>query len=467
MYVDLNRGRRAIPIGMIFLIAVMVAAPGPGRARRVDPGHVAAGYKAGFMCSGVFVAGRDPADVKDEELRGGDPTVHLAPAPEVHYDTKSVTVSYNPFKPPRLAVYRNGFGCVLMPPGATLEDVDMLPEVDMPRAPGDPDQIPWPDGDLLLEAGPPPEVDEHKLNRAVELAFIGDKYKPHNTLGVVVVYKGQIIAERYAPGWGMHTQYRTWSTAKSITNALVGIMTGQGKLSVDQPAPIPEWQTEGDPRGEITVENLLHMSSGLKSKGALTRRAYWGGINVAGEIAGSRIEAEPGTRWKYSNFDTLLLVLSIRNTLDDDQAYWTMPRKALLNIIGMRHTIPEIDPYGNFILSSQVYTTPRDLARFGLLYMNDGVWKGERILPEGWVEYTTTPAPAKDDKGYGAQFWLIGIDPRLPDDAFTTSGARGQHSTVVPSRHLVVARTGLDPLIGSNWSQAEFVSGILGAIAGD
>jgi CubicO group peptidase (beta-lactamase class C family) len=141
-----------------------------------------------------------------------------------------------------------------------------------------------------------------------------------------------------------------------------------------------------------------------------------------------------------------------------------MPHKELFNKIGMRHTYAEIDPYGNYVLSSQVYTTPRDLARFGLLYLNDGVWKGERILPQGWVEYTTSPAPAKADKGYGAQFWLIGIDPRIPDDTFTTSGARGQLATIVPSKDLVVVRTGLDPLIGSKWSQEEFIKDIIAAI---
>jgi len=452
-------------LGVALLFSATTSWPESADAEYRHPGHIAAGYKAGFMCSGVFTAGRKPELVKREELHGGDPTVHLVPAPKVDYQNRVVYAPYSPVAPPRLAVEHEGFGCVLMPPKATLADVDMLPKVDMPMPKGNPAKIPWPDGDLLPDEELPPEVDKEKLDRAIELAFTGDKYKPHNTLGVVVVYKDRIITERYAPGWGMKMQYRTWSTAKSITNALVGIMVGEGKLRVKQPVPIPEWQAEGDSRGEITIENLLHMSSGLKSKGALTRRAYWGGINVAEELVDSELEAEPGKRWKYSNFDTLLLVLSIRNVMEDDRAYWTLPRRALLNKIGMRNTIPGIDPYGNFILSSQVYTTPRDLARFGMLYLHDGTWNGERILPEGWVEYTTTPAPAKNDQGYGAQFWLIGIDPRIPDDAFTTSGARGQHSTIVPSKNLVVVRTGLDPLIGSRWSQAEFTADVIDAIS--
>lgn len=459
MYVSFERGLFV----SLLLIAAMLTPSGSSPASRRDPGHVAAGYKAGFTCSAVFTAGRDLEAVKKEELRGGDPTIMLVPAPLVDYQARTVYVPYSPLRPPRLAVDHESFGCVLMPPESTLEDVDMLPRVEMPKPAGDPASIPWPDGDLLPQAPLPPEVDQDKLNQAVELAFTGAKYKPHNTLGVVVVYKGMIIAERYAPGWGVHVQYRTWSTAKSITNALVGIMVRDGMLSVHDPVPIPQWRD--DPRGDITIENLLHMESGLKSLGALTRRAYWGGICVADALVQSELEAEPGTRWKYSNFDTLLLVLSIRNVLANDQAYWTLPYRELFNKIGMRDTVPGIDPYGNYILSSQVYTTPRDLARFGLLYLHDGVWNQERILPPGWVEYSATPAPARADGGYGAQFWLLGIDPRIPDDTFSTSGARGQLSTIVPSRDLVVVRTGLDPLVGSRWSQEEFVKDVLAAIS--
>ena len=123
-----------------------------------------------------------------------------------------------------------------------------------------------------------------------------------------------------------------------------------------------------------------------------------------------------------------------------------------------------MDPYGNFIMSSQNYSTPRDLARFGLLYLHDGVWHGERILPEGWVAYTVQPAPADARGRYGAQFWLYGRDPRLPDDVFSTAGSRGQFVTICPSNHLVVSRMGLDPLSHSTWDQAGFVAAILATL---
>jgi len=453
---------------LAFALALLAAAGASGQYTASQ----AAGYKAGITCSAVFLAGRSLQDILRDELGGPGLTSDTIGDPVVDYVTKSVSVAYDEDEPPRLAVHHPGFGTVLLPPGATRDYREKLPQLEMPFPDGDPSTIPWPDGDMLPDVTPVPDVDRAKLDAAVEAAFGGKKYAPHKTLGVVIVYKGAIVAERYAPTWDMHTQYRSWSSAKSITNALVGILVGDGKLTVDQPVPIPEWRSPNDPRRHITIENLLHMSSGLRSTGSATGAAYWGGIDTGVEVARSELEVEPGTRWKYSNYDTLLLVRSIEEVLPDQQAYWTFPRRRLLNTIGMRHTYPEIDAHGNFILSSQMYTTPRDLARFGLLFLNDGVWNGERILPEGWVTYTQKPAPAKrqrdpEEWGYGKQFWLLGDDPRVPDDTYTTAGARGQHSTIVPSRDLVVVRTGLDPRPGSNWDQVEFVADVIAAIDGD
>ncbi len=286
------------------------------------------------------------------------------------------------------------------------------------------------------------------------------------------MYRDRVIAERYAPGWDSRTSYRTWSTAKSLTSALVGILVGRGALELDDPAPVPEWRAPGDPRGAITVRHLLHMSSGLDRSGAWTPQAYWGGIDTARAAVERTLEAEPGTRWSYANFDTLALVRAMREVLGSRERYLHFPHAALLRRIGMRDTVLETDPFGSYILSSQVYTTARDLARFGLLYLHDGVWQGARILPEGWVAFTRTRAPAtaalpedhEAHRGYGAHFWLYGRDPRLPEDAFSTAGARGQHASVVPSRDLVVVRTGLDPIEGSGWDQRAFVADVLSAI---
>jgi CubicO group peptidase (beta-lactamase class C family) len=432
--------------------------------------EIAAGYKAGIVSSAVFHAGRALEDIERDEL-GADPLAAGAGAVTVDREHRTVSVEYEGGEKPRLAVFLEGLGTVILPPGSTLADAASVPRPEAATAAADPATVPWPDGDLIEPHPLPAEVDRARLDAAVERAFTGEQYRPSKTLGVVVVYDGRIVAERYAPSWGVHTQYRSWSSAKSVTSALVGILVGQGKLRVRDPAPIPEWQAAGDPRRAITIEHLLHMSSGLESTGSSTPITYWGGVDTGAEAARGKLEEPPGTRWKYSNHDTLLLVRSMKVAIDDDRAFLAFPRRALLDRIGMRHTFPETDPHGNFVLSSQMYTTPRDLARLGLLYLGDGVWNGERILPEGWVDYTVKPAPARRhgvapsaDWGYGAQFWLIGDDPRVPDDAYTTAGSRGQLSTVVPSRRLVVARMGLDPAAGGKWDQAGFVADLLAAI---
>jgi CubicO group peptidase (beta-lactamase class C family) len=460
----MHRLTMSVYLGIFFLLFTIT---GQIAAQTSLSDEDAAGYKALTVNAAVFVAHRAPEDVLRDELAGSDPRIATLDDTTIDHANRAVSVQYAGSDVPRLAIHHPQLSTVLLPPGATLKDVASLPKITMPFQTGKPEEIEWPNGDVIPENNWPVEVNRARLDDAIELAFTGEKYKPHKTIGVAIVFNGRLIAERYAPSWGPHTQYRSWSSAKSITNALVGILVGEGKLDVKKPAPISAWQKEGDPRRKITLENLLHMSSGLKSTGSSTPVTYWGGANSANEIVKAPLEVEPRTRWKYANYDTLLAVLSMKEVIGDQDQYVTFPRRALLNKIGMRDTYPQMDPYGNYILSSQVYTTPRDLARLGLLYLNDGVWKGERILPEGWVDYTATPAPAKksgEGWGYGAQFWLFNEDPRVPNDAFTTAGHRGQHVTVVPSRHLVVARMGLDPLVDDSWDQIEFTKDILKTI---
>ncbi|HET8623027.1 MAG TPA: serine hydrolase [Gemmatimonadales bacterium] len=459
------------------LIASPLASQQPSPVLRSS---IVAGYHAAFLCSAVFLAQRPAAAVAREELgpalldQSADSSAELRPR-RIEIDsaermTSAVpSLADDPFfrGQPRRAVFQQGRGCTLLPPGAGPDAARDLPPPP-PWTPPDVASRPWPAGDLVPSEALPPELDAARLTAAVDSAFVGSAYRPHHTLGVVVVYRGRIVAERYAAGWGMHTQYRTWSTAKSITNTLIGILVGERKLRVDAPAPIAEWRHPLDPRGAITIEHLLHMSSGLESAGNRTPVGYWGGIDIAADAASAPLERAPGTRWKYSNYDTILLLRAARQVLGD-AAYASFPRRALLDRIGMYHTFPETDPYGNYILSSQVYSTPRDLARLGLLYLNDGVWDGRRILPEGWVAYSMRPAPAHDPAndrtgwGYGAQWWLLGRDPRVPDDAYTSAGRRGQFATVVRSRGLVIVRTGLDPE-PSGWDQAAFVADVIAAI---
>ena len=291
----------------------------------------------------------------------------------------------------------------------------------------------------------------------------------------MVVYGGRIIAERYADGFSHDTPLRGWSMSKSVASALTGILVGQGKLSVHDPAAVPEWQQTGDPRGEITLNQLLHMSSGLKfSEGGPTSRMsqmMFAEANSAAYAADSPLEARPGSRFHYSTGSTHLILRILRHSLGGtDGDYLAFPRRQLFDPVGMKTAVLEPDASGTFM--NHVYASPRDWARFGLLYLQDGVWEGERILPEGWVQYTMTPAPASDGM-YGAHFWLKtpkefrkATEPQadLPEDMFFAQGFEGNHVVIVPSRKLVVVRLGLTLAYDGTWDLDEFMERVLASV---
>ncbi|MEX2495398.1 MAG: serine hydrolase [Woeseia sp.] len=438
-----------------------------------------AGYASLFSCSGVFTAGRELDSIRREELV--DPWPSGAEYREdnfpprvrptslvVNREAKAVSAypayANDPYfgGEPRIAVYRRGLGCTLLPPGSSLEDRSRLSEFSLAE-PADRAHVPWPDGDRTEDYELPGEVSGSRLEQAMAMAFEGEKYQPHKTLAVVVVYQGRIIAERYAPGWNMHTQYRTWSTAKSIASAVIGVAVNKGLLELDQPVPIPEWAHPLDPRRNITLRHLLNMSSGLLGTGSNTPLAYWVGIDTARHAAASQLAHAPGSHWQYANYDTLLLMYALRSEIDNDDKYLRFPHEELFRKIGMLHTVPETDAWDNYIFSSQVYTTARDLARFGLLYLNGGRWGDEQVLPSSWIELTRTPSDLNGR--YSLKWWHYNRNDALAKlGAFSTGGFRGQYATVVPGAQLVVVRTGLNPTDNSNWSQEEFVSDIIAAI---
>jgi CubicO group peptidase (beta-lactamase class C family) len=274
----------------------------------------------------------------------------------------------------------------------------------------------------------------------------------------MVLQGQQVLHERYAPGFDMHTRTRTWSTAKSIAVTLVGMLVEEGRMALDEPLGI-DWlpavdSPESDPRNHITLRHLLHMSSGLEPVDSFNMEyatgsglSYWAGASSTEGARQRGLIRTPGTYWDYENYDTLLAVYAMKRALGSEQAYAEYPRRALLDRIGMRNTLVSTDRFGDFILSSQVYTNARDLARFGLLYLQGGQWKGEQLIPESWIEFVRTPAPATSSRGnfYGGQFWLVPDDRKdVPADAYTTAGNRGQFVIVVPSRNVVIVRRGLD-----------------------
>ena len=419
------------------------------------------GQQAILMCNGLFTGNRTVEQVFAQELafftnpgpvgtpRGGDY--------EIDRERKAVSIGTAGGTPVMRAAFREGVGCVILAPDQTLEDIDSLPELNVPPAPGNAATIAWPDGDLVEERPLPSYIDSAALAAASDWAF--DRESPEQvTLSMMVVHNGRIIHERYAPGVDMTTKTRTWSTAKSIAVTLIGMLVDEGRMELDAPLGF-EWlpqapSPQADPRNAITLRHVLNMSSGLYTVDNArleyatgSGMSYWAG---ASSIVGARSRAlirEPGTNWDYENYDTLLAVYAMKLAIGDDQEYMQFPRAALLEKIGMRSTLLSVDRFGDFILSSQVYTNARDLARFGLLYLNGGVWNGERLLSEDWIDFARTPAPSTAERGnfYGGQWWLVPDDRTdVPKDAYSTAGNRGQFAIVVPSHNLVIVRRGLD-----------------------
>ena len=401
---------------------------------------------------------------------------------DVDYRAKSATArAFGLVK--RTAVYREGLGCTVLPVGWTREDLKPARGYTT-VLPADPEGVPWPTGDMGAAGTVPPGVDAGRLKAAVDDAFIEtDAKHPKRTRSVVVVYKGRIIAERYSPGFTKDTPQHGWSMSKSITNALVGILSGRGTVAMHRPALVKEWRSPGDPRGAITPAHLIRMSSGLDFHHDLSplgerQKQLFGGIDVGATSVARKLIAPPGTRWEYANANPLTLHKIMREALGDER-YLAFPREALFNRLGMRSAVIEPDPYGTLIGSSFGWASARDWARLGLLYLNDGVWEGKRVLPAGWVAFTRAPAPADPMKHYGAFFWLNADNsaenaakkasppeppfPELPKDAFFAMGMWDQKVTIIPSYDLVVVRMGLTHTEGA-FDTGKFIRGILDSI---
>ena len=418
------------------------------------------GQQAIFLCNGLFTSKRTLEQVFAQELAYLQEPVGTADGGdyEVDRDRQAVTIGAGHGAPRMRAAFREGIGCIILAPDQTLDDVDGLPEVLMAPPSGNAAEIAWPDGDRTAAIKPPADVDAAALQAASDWSF--DRESPHQvTLSLLVVHRGKLVHERYAEGVDRTTRTRTWSTAKSIASTLIGMLVDDGKLALDAPLgfdflPEEAASPEADPRSAITLRHTLQMSSGLQTVdnggqeyAVGSGMSYWAG---ASSVDGARQRAlirKPGANWDYENYDTLLAVYAMKRALGSEKEYHEFPRKRLLDRIGMRNTLLSTDRFGDFILSSQVYTNARDLARFGLLYLQNGLWNGERLLSREWVDFVRTPAPSTRDRGnfYGGQFWLVPDERKdVPKDAYSTAGNRGQFVVIVPSHDLVIVRRGLD-----------------------
>ncbi|MBI5547040.1 MAG: serine hydrolase [Deltaproteobacteria bacterium] len=316
-----------------------------------------------------------------------------------------------------------------------------------------------------------------RMVKALEQAFAEPCLeRPVLTRAVVVVHRGRIVAERYATGFGATQRMPGWSMTKSIFNALIGVLVGEGKLVVDEPADVPEWSKPGDRRGTITLDHLLRMSSGLDwsedyydpiRSDVLAMLLGPGRQDMARFSADRDLAHEPGTFWSYSSGSSNVLSGIVRRATGD--RYVSFPSEALFEPLGMNSVVLEKDGAGTFVASSYSYATARDFARLGLLFLRDGVWEGRRLLPTGWVDYSRTPAPASLDGGYGAALWLNAGRPGkplpwpgVPVDAFAATGKDGQLVAIVPSLDLVVVRLGMSPEDG-RWDRGRFLASIVQA----
>lgn len=443
------------------------------------------GRQALMICNGLFVSDRMIEQIYEQELKLNLMPVLPPSMVTIDKERRAVAVGgggNSPY-PAMRAAFREGLGCIVMPPDQTFDAIDDLPILAMDPPPGNPATIPWPDGDLVSDKTLAAYIDQGALDEAAEWAFDREGHGSHRsevTLSLLVVHNGEIILERYAPGVDRTTRTRTWSTAKSIAVTLMGILAGEGKLDRDAPLPFDEWgpwrgmpASDGDPRRQITLRNALHMSSGLypvdneRCSVIGSCLSYFAGESAVRGALNRGLVRQPGTHWDYENYDTILGVYALKMALGDEQTYLEFPRRALFDKIGMRNTLPGVDRFGDYIMSSQVYTNARDLARLGLLYLNDGQWNGEQILPLDWIDFVRTPAPSTRDQGrfYGGQWWLVPDDRTdIPADAYSTAGHRGQFTVVVPSYDLVIVRRGLDWLPGQHrFSQWDLTREVLKA----
>jgi CubicO group peptidase (beta-lactamase class C family) len=419
-----------------------------------DPlAHHAAGF-AKIMCSAVFITGLEPEFAAENVGYVTAPYSERAKLGKPVIDRARRTVQVEvPGGTLRTAVFLNDQGCVTLPPGR--HSVSFTP-VRLRRRPSHPSTQPWPMGDVLPSAPLPPTVDTAKVRQAVDGAFEPPEAM---TAAMLVTWKGRIIGERYGPGITARTPLESWSMGKSVTATLVGILIQRGVYQLTQPAPIPEWSRPGDPRAKIRIADLLQMSSGLRIRSTLDPDynpagpypdhlyLYTGGVNSFQYAATRPLQWPPGTVGRYRNTDPVLANYLVRLAVErGGEEYLSFPQRALFDKLGMRSMVLETDPHGNFLLQGYEFGSARDWARLANLYLQDGTWNGERVLPKGFVNFVSTVAPAWQADGrpiYGGFFWINGnaVYP-IPRSAYYMLGAGGQETLIIPSHRLVVVRMG-------------------------
>ena len=440
--IDINARGRRLDLGGEFAIP-------PG-----DPiSHFGAGF-AKILCSNVFLAGLDPGFAAEHNGYFTAPYEDRSHVTDIDVDVElqSVRVALDNGVT-RTARICGSQGAVAIPLEA--DDVSFTPSVVVSALPPAETQ-PWPLGDAVDPYDGP--LDQKAVADAVDLAFDEGSM----TSALVVTHRGSLVAERYGEGIESTTPLESWSMGKSLTATLLGLLVHEGEYTLDEPAPIPEWQSGDDARASIRIADIVQMSSGLRFRAMMDPdydpRAgypdhlyvYTGGVNAYHYAATRSRQWPAGQVGRYRNGDPLLANYLVRLAVEArGENYHAFPQRALFDQIGVRNAVLETDPFGNFLLNGYEFISGRDWARLANLYLQDGVVAGKRLLPEGWSEFVSTPAPGWVADGrpiYGGFFWL-NRGPRatrmpVPEDAYFMAGAGGQKTIIVPSRDLVVVRIG-------------------------
>ena len=449
--------KRWIAIILTAIVSILLISLIGGYFYMLPTFKVATGYTAKVICSNHNLTGQSI-----EAALADMPDNPLVPFLKPRVEANGLSATLWGWAAKQKAIYRSGLGCTLLAGKGPFETrTATLP----PAAPLDPAR-PWPVGDAV-DYQPDPAL-EVVLDEAFSEP---NPENPRRTRAIVVVKDGQIIAERYAEGYGKDTPFLGWSMTKSVTHALLGLLVMDGKLDIMAPAPVSEWASPDDPRHAITTDQLMRMSSGLEFNedyGDLTvgvTQMLYNSSDMAAYAANMPLAAPPDTVWNYSSGTANILSRIIRDVIGGDiNVYWNFPRRALFHRIGMNSAVLEPDASGTFVGSSYMYATARDWARFGQLYLQDGVWDGQRILPEGWVDYARTPTPPSHGQ-YGALWWLnrgSGDNKEwegVPDDAYAAEGHDGQYVVVIPSCNMVIVRLGVSH--HGAWDETVFLQNVL------
>lgn len=397
---------------------------------------IISGYASKNMASTVFLTDRSPESVtlNDNDI----PLIKLADVEENELTNQATASVFGLME--RRSVCREGLGCVLV--NETYDPNTVLP---VPHRTQVQNELAFPYGNNGKKDTTFANVDYQRLDKAIEDVFANPETRKTRT--VIVAYKNHIIGEKYLKGFTKDTRVLGWSMTKSVLATLFGILEYQNKIDLDKPAPVPAWQN--DDRKNITLNHLLRMQSGLAwdedytSISDVTKMLFLDSDMSQAQAENEAI-APPEKVWNYSSGTSNLLSGILRQEFKTHQEYLDFPYAALIDKIGMHSMLIETDMAGNFVGSSYGWATTRDWAKFGLLYLNKGNWNGEQLFDQNWLNYVRKPT-AHSDGDYGGHFWLNsgGKFPDVPRDMYSANGYEGQRVFIIPSKDLVVVRTGL------------------------